>query len=371
MNGAMTGMTEPKGPSLVEQAQLVASMRVQEFQQAAAAAPPVRSEQFELHRVIEALAGRNPVRQVQAVYALQEWMHAPGRASVKTRGRLHEMMTAGDMATTNNSARDYIDRFLVTPLEMDDGWRQIYTVHDEAVAAAQANKSGFRVLELESGVTFKERLPGEAVEFRKITGSESWVTYKNFGGGISIDRDFWADADYLSIADLLVAFRAAGYGEQADILYGLLTAIASGRNFSTGADLIAKMNGAAASILRAQQGKNIGASANATFLVVHAVEQKANVMAALATLSDVALQTATSKTKLVFNFKPLATTRVPATGTGSGIYVGLPGGRSKAGIRQDLTLYGQFNISRNADDLAGFMRYNGVVEAAQWHRIPV
>lgn len=370
MNGAMKAMAEPKGAPLVEQAQLVASMRVQEFQQAGQTAV-AHPAQFELHRVLEAMSGRDPVRQVQAVMALQEWMHAPGRASVRSRGRLHEMMTAGDMNTTNNSARDYIDRFLVTPLEMDDGWRQIFTVHEEAVAAAQANRSGFRVLELESGVTFKERLPGEAIEFRKITGSESWVNYKNFGGGISIDRIFWDDADYISIADVLVAFRAAGYGQQADNLYGLLTAIGAGRNFSTGADLIAKMNGAAAAILRAQQGKNIGVSANSTFLVVHAVEQKANVMAALSTLSDVAMQAATSKTKLVFNFKPLATTRVPATGTGSGIYVGLPGGRSKAGIRQDLTLFGQFNISRYADDLAGFMRYNGVVEDVQWHRIPI
>ena len=368
MNGVVRAVAEPKGPSLVEQARLVASLRVQEFQAARPAV--VRPEQFELHRVIEAMSGRDPVRQVQAVMALQEWMHEPGRASVRSRGRLHEMMTVGDVATTNNSARDYIDRFLITPLEMEDGWRQIFTVHDEAVAMAQANKSGFRVLGLESGVTFKERQPGEAIEFRKITGSESWVSYKNFGGGIAIDRIFWDDADWISIADLLVAFRAAGYGEQADNMYGLLTAIASGRNFSTGADLIAKMNGAAASILRAQQGKGIGVSGNSTFLVVHAVEQKANVLAALATLSDVAMQTATSKTKLVFNFKPLATTRVPAAGTGSGIYVGLPGGRNKAGIRQDLTLFGQFNISRYADDLAGFMRYNGVIEEAQWHRIP-
>ena len=366
---AMTAMIEPKGPSLVEQAQLVASLRVQEFQQAgpAVAAPA----QFEMHRVLEALAGKNPVRQVQAVYALQEWMHAPGRASLSARGRLHEMMTVGDMNTTNNAARDYLDRFLVTPLEMDDGWRQIFTTHDEAVAAAQANKSGFRVLELESGITFKERKPGEAVEFRGLKGSENWVLYKNFGGGLALDRIFWDDADYISIGDLVTAFRAAAYGEQSDNMYGLLTALGSGQNFSTGADLIAKMNGAAAAILRAQQGKGIGVSANATFLVVHAVEQKANVLAALATLSDVAMQTSLSKTKLVFNFKPLATTRVPATGTGSGIYVGLPGGRNKAGIRQDLTLFGQFNIARYADDLAGFMRYAGVVEEAQWRRVPV
>ena len=258
----------------------------------------------------------------------------------------------------------------VADTEMDDGWKQIYTVHNEAEAAAQSNKSGFRVLNLESGITFAERLPGEAIKFGKITGSESWVTYKNFGGGVAIDRIFWDDADYIGIGDVLKAFRAAAYGEQADVMYALLTALSSGNNFSTGSDLIAKLNGAAAAIIRALQGKDVSVNAGSTFLIVCAVEQLANVKAALATMSDVAMQTATSKTKLVFNFKVVATVRVPASGTGSGIYVGLPGGRSKAGIRQDLTLFGQFNITRYADDLAGFLRYNGVLEADQWRRIP-
>jgi hypothetical protein len=369
MQQAMRVMEEPKGPSLVEQARLVARMRAHEFQQAASQAP-ARPAQFELWRVLAALGGREALRQVQAVYALQEFMHAPGQLSRRLRGRLHEMVTVGDMNTVNNSARDYIDKFLITDTEMDDGWRQLFTTHDQAVAEAQANKSGFRVLSLESGITFKERQPGEAIEFRKITGSENWVLYRNFGGGIAIDRIFWDDQDYLTMGDLLTAFRAAAYGEQSDNMYALLTSLSTDYNFNTGADLIAKMNGAAAAILRGLQGKDVGASAGSTFLVVHAPERKAEVVAALATMSDVAMQTATSKTKLVFHFKPLATVRVPASGSGSGIYVGLPGGKSKAGIRQDLTLYGQFNIARYADDLAGFLRYNGVLEAAQWRRIP-
>jgi hypothetical protein len=256
-------------------------------------------------------------------------------------------------------------------VEMDDGWQQIYSVHGQAEAEAQANKSGFRVLNLESGITFDERKAGEDIKFRSITGSESWVLYKGFGGGVAIDRVFWDDADYLGIGDVLKAFRAAGYGKQADFFYGLLTALSSTYNFSTGSDLIAKMNGAAAAIIRALQGQDVGVSANSTFVVVHAVEKKAEVQAAIATMSDVAMQTATSKQKLVFSFKPVATVRVPASGSGSGIYVGLPGGRSKAGIRQDLTLFGQFNIGRYADDLAGHMRYNGVLESTQWRRIPV
>ena len=372
MQTVMTAMAGPNGPSLVEQARLVASARVQEFQTVGRHAVPAteRPAQFEMWRVVEAIAGRDPVRQVQAVLALQEFMHAPGHLSQRTRGRLHEMITVGDMNTVNNSARDYIDRFLITEKESDDGWRQLFTMHDEAVAAAQANKSGFRVLDLESGITFKERKPGEAIEFHGLKGTENWVLYKSFGGGAAIDRQFWDDQDYLTIGDVLLAFREAAYGEQSDNMYGLLTALATDYNFSTGADLIAKINGACADILRGLEGKGVKLSTNATFLVVHAPEKKAEVAAVLATMSDVAMQATTSKTKLVYNLKPVSTLRVPKTGSRAGLYVGLSGGRSKAGIRQDLTMFGQFNIARYADDLAGFLRYAGVVEAAQWRRIP-
>lgn len=370
MNGVIQEMAEPKGLPLVEQARALAVSRVQEFQQAGRQAVTNRPAQFEMWRVLEALAGRDPVRQAQAVMALQEFMHAPGQMQRRSRGRLHEMVTAGDMATTNNNVRDYIDRFLITGVEVDDGWRRIFTVHDQATAEAQANKSGFRVLNVTSGITFKKRLPGEAIEFRGITGAETWVQYDNFGGGCSIERIWWDDQDYLTIGDVLVAFRAAAYGQQSDNMYALLTALHTDYNFSTGADLIAKLNGAAAAIIRALQGQGVQVNTRTPFLIVCAVEKLAEVKAALATMSDVAMQTATSKQKVVFNFEVVSTVRVPASGTGSGIYVGLPGGRSKAGIRQDLTMYGQFNITRYADDLAGFLRYNGVLEATQWRRIP-
>lgn len=368
MRKAMTAMETPRGPSLVEQARLVAASRMQEFQAAGQQQPAERPAQFEMHRVLEAMAGTNPVRQVQAVMALQEFMHAPGRASTRTRGRLHEMVTAGDMSTVNNSARDYIDRFIITPAESDDGWRQIFTVHDEGVAAAQSNRSGFRVLDITSGITFKKRLPGEAIEFRKVTGADSFIEYLAYGGGVGIDRIYWDDQDYLTIGELLMMFREAAYSRQADDMYGLLTALSTDYNFSTGSDLIAKLNGAVAHIIRALQGKGVSVNANSEFLIACPVEKLADVKAALATMSDVAMQTATSKQKLVFRFKqPIGTVRCSAAG---GIYVGLPGGRSKAGIRQDLTMFGQFNIARYADDLAGFMRDAGYLEATQWRRIP-
>lgn len=360
----------PSGPSLAEQARLVATARVNEFQPVAPATQTRRPAEFPLGQALRAIAGQDTVRQVQATLALQEFMEAPARASEHLRGRLHEMVAAGDMSTVNNSARDYIDQFLLTPAESDDGWRQIFRTHGPMEAEQQNNKSGFRVLNVESGIVFKKRKPGEAVEFRSVKGTDQFVVYESFGGGVGIERIWWDDQDYITIGDLLVMFREGAYSQQADDMYGLLTALATTYNYSTGTDLIAKLNGAAADIIRGLQGKGVGVNSASTFLIVCAVEKIAEVKAALATISDVAMQTAASKQKLVFNFKVVGTVRVPVTGAKSGVYVGLPGGRCKAGIRQDLTLYGQFNIARYADDLAGFLRYAGYLEATQWRRIP-
>ena len=373
MQTVMTAMAGPNGPSLVEQARLVASARVQEFQPVGRQAVPAteRPAQFEMWRVVAAMAGRDPVRQVQAVLALQEFMHAPGHLSQRTRGRLHEMITVGDMNTVNNSARDYIDRFLITEKESDDGWRQLFTMHDEAVAAAQANKSGFRVLDLESGITFKERKPGEAIEFRGLKGTENWVLYKSFGGGAAIDRQFWDDQDYLTIGDVLLAFREAAYGEQSDNMYGLLTALATDYNFSTGADLIAKINGACADILRGvgRQRREAEYQCDVPGRARAGEESRGRGGAG----DDVRCGNAGDNEQNQTGLQPQAGVHVAGAqdrAAGAGIYVGLSGGRSKAGIRQDLTMFGQFNIARYADDLAGFLRYAGVVEAAQWRRIP-
>ncbi len=91
----------------------------------------------------------------------------------------------------------------------------------------------------------------------------------------------------------------------------------------------------------------------------------------LRTNTDFAIQQAAGKQRLKFRIRPVMSVHVPAAGAGSGIYVILPKGKLRGGYRMDLTLYGQFNATQYASDLAGFGRFAGIVgDTDQVKRIP-
>ena len=220
-------------------------------------------------------------------------------------------------------------------------------------------------------MTFEKRVPGEPVKLRQVRGSEVEVPYDMYGGGLSIDLVYWDDQDYLSIADLFFMLREDYYFERAKAFYALITGLANTINFNTGADLIAKMNGAAAKILRAVQGKGYGANANSEFIVLFAPEKAGEVDGALRTQSDLALQTAAGKQRLNFRFRRVMSVHVPAEGDRIRHLYHLAEGEAERRLRMDLTLYGQFNATQYASDLAGFGRFAGIVgDTDQVKRIP-
>lgn len=368
-SSVMRPVSEPRGASLASQATAFArTAQIREFGNGGAQRPA--PSQFPLLDVVDAIGRGNQASRIAATVALQEFMGAPAQLARRFRAQLRELVTVGDMPT-GATMQAYIDRFLITPGEMDNGWMELFATHDVAASQAQLLKGSFKVLNVTSGIVFKKRLPGEPVDFRSITATEAEVSYDMFGGGVSIERVLWDDADYLPIGDILTMFREGYYFKQAGDMYGLLTAVSSGQNYSTGSDLTAKINGACAAIIRGLQGKGYAVNTNSTFYLVFAPEQRGNVDAVLAVKGEAALTQATSKTRLQYRCVPLSTVHVPATGTGSGIYVVLPKNQMKAGIRMDLTLFGQFSPASYCDDIAGFGRYAGVIaDTGQVRRIP-
>ncbi len=373
-------MSGPKGASMVDQAILYArAAQVREFEPGAQGHGRQNPSQFDMIGVLEAMRNGEAARRVAAVVALQEFLRAPEKLRRKFRTSLYEFsararvtegITFGDFPADAN-IRAYIDRFLITPGEMDTSYEQIFMIHDVATAEAQLIKSYFKILNVTSGVTFKKRLPGEPVELRQVRGSEVTVEYDMFGGGLSIDRVYWDDQDYMSISDVFFMMREDYYFERAKAFYSLITGLGNTINFNKGADLIAKINGACATILRAVQGKGYSASANSEFVVLYAPEKAGEVDGALRTNTDFAIQQAAGKQRLKFRIRPVMSVHVPVDGDGAGIYVILPKGKLKGGYRMDLTLFGRFDPVQYADDLAGFGRYAGIVgDTDQVKRIP-
>lgn len=332
--------------------------RVQEFQQQQREA--ARSSSFDLMRVLHAIGRGDPLQKVKAVFALQEFMRAWDQSIRRYPGQLREMITKGDFPSGSFLAQ-YIERFLVIPGEIDEGWRMIFDVHDVAQAEMQVLKGEFKTLDVTAGFQFRKRRPGERVELEPITGAEVSTPYDMYGAAIGIERVWWDDQDYLSISDVITMFRAKYYDNRSSNFYSLITSLSSAIDYNTGADLTAKINGAAATILRAVKDKGYAAGPSSPFYILHQPEQAAAVMAVLATQSDVAVATRTSKEKLAYRMVPINSVYVPATGVSSGPYVILPGRKLRGGLRMDLTLFGDFDIYSYSEALAGYGRYAGLV----------
>jgi hypothetical protein len=340
--------------------------RVAEFTQTAEQRP-ANDGMFNLPRVLQACRSKNPVERAKAIFALHEFMRAPDVARRRAgAAQIRELVTKADFPT-NSFLAQYISRFLVIPGEIDYGYEMIFDIHDVATAEGMPLKGSFKTLDVTNGVTFRKLKNGERVQVEAVAGAEVETPYDLYGGAVGFNRVWWDDADYITIGDLLTIFRATYYDKRASAFYSLITALSNAINFNTGGDLMAKMNGAAAKILRDVKDKGYQAAANSEFIVLHPPEKAGDVQAALAIRSDVAQQTAAGKQAAVFRFVPVQSVYVASN---DGPYVILPKRKLRGGYRMDLTLYGEFDIYSYAEAMSGWGRYAGLVgDAAQIKRI--
>ncbi|MEW6129596.1 MAG: hypothetical protein AB1757_21325 [Acidobacteriota bacterium] len=329
--------------------------RIQEFQQATTR--QANSATFDMERCLHGWRNGNPLERLKAIAAIQEFLRAPGEMVRRYPAQVREMTVSGDFPAGSFLAQ-FIERFLVIPGEVDNGWQLIFDIHDVAKSEHMPNRSDFKTLDVNFGLQFRKKAPGQRVELEKVSGESTSTPYDMYGGGLGIDRVFWDDQDYLTIGDLITAFRAFYYDQQAANFYSLITALSNAINFNTGADLITKLNKAAATILRAVKNKGYSVGPSTEFIILFPAEKAGDVFAALATQSDVAMATLAGKQKLAYRFRPVQSVYV---GANDGPYVILPKRKLRGGIRMDLTLFGDFDIYSYSEAIAGFGRYAGVV----------
>lgn len=366
MQVAMGG---PSGRPLHENAQLAMAAlgnRVNEFQ-TPADRRPANPGVFNTIDVLRAAHRGNPLERVKAMYALREYLRAPDVA--RRRGgvaAIRELVTKADFPA-NSFLAQYIQKFLVIPGEVDFGYEMIFDIHDVATAEGMVLKGSFKTLDVTAGMTFRKMKAGERVQVEAVSGAEVETPYDFYGAAVGFNRIWWDDQDYLPISDLLTMFRAKYYDQRSAAFYALITALGAGVNFNTGGDLMAKMNGAAATILRAVKDKGYQAAANSEFIILHPPEKAGDVQAALAIRSDVAVFTAAGKQKAAYRFVPVQSVYI---GAADGPYVILPKRKLRGGYRMDLTLYGEFDIYSYAEAMSGWGRYAGLVgDSAQVKRI--
>jgi len=299
------------------------------------------------------------------VGALQHFMKVPDAKDSPVRKAIQAFATKGDFPA---EILQILEKFHAIP-DYDLGYEQIFDIRD----FGGTNASGFKILNVESGLTFGKVLTGEKAKVYKFSGTASEVTFDLYGGGLSWDRVLIDDKQYWTLEDNAIAFRNKAYSSRAEAFYALIEAAgaASGNDQSwasiTPASVattnenynairdINTINAACLAILTDLKDDGVGANANSQFVIVAPVALKSRLERAAKMLQQPVVG---SGQHLSFNIRIIYTLMLASN---SYYYVCFPKAKAKGGYRMDLTIYDQFDILSYADTMAGWMRYGGVI----------
>jgi hypothetical protein len=308
----------------------------------------------------------DPALRAKVVGALQHFMRQPAAIDSPIRKAFQAFATKGDFPA---EILQILEKFHAVP-DYDLGYEQIFDIRD----FTGTNEAGFKILDVESGLTFAKVLTGEKAKIFKMSGALTEVTFDMYGGGLNWDRKLIDDRQYWTLEDNAIAFRNKAYSSKAAAFYALLEAAgaasgniqatwaavtptsypSTGENYDSIRD-VNTINAAVLAILTDLKDKGVGANANSQFVIVAPVAIKSRIERALKMIQQPVVG---SGERLNFNVRPIYTLMLASN---SYYYVCFPKAKCKGGNRMDLTLFDQFNIESYADTMVGWMRYGGAV----------
>lgn len=298
----------------------------------------------------------------KVIGALQHFMRLPDAKDSPIRKALQHFATKGDFPA---EILQILEKFHAIP-DYDLGYEEIFDIRD----FGGTNESGFKILNVESGLVFAKVLVGDKAKVFKMSGTEIPVAFDLYGGGLSWHRTLIDDRQYWTLEDNAIAFRNKAYSSRAANFYALIEAVtgkdvswqavtpasvtAANENYNAIRD-INTINAACLAILTALKDSGIGANANSQFILLAPIALKSRVLRTLALLQQAVVG---SEKHLSFNVRPVFTLMLSSN---SYYYVILPKAKMKGGYRMDLTIFDQFDILAYADTMAGWMRYGGAI----------
>jgi hypothetical protein len=281
---------------------------------------------------------------------------------VKAHKQLQEFTLMSD-GWANEKAIAIAEKFHLTP-DYDNGYEQIFDVRD--YSASQA--AGFDVAGVTTGLTFGEVKPGEKAKVFEFAGDKYRCYFCTYAAALGWHRQLFEDGDWWTIEDNAIAFRDAAYSSRAGIYYALLEAamdqngcckvVASDcSDCSADARSVAdSINYAAKFILESLANRGYGLSPQTTeFIVLTPLAMRGRVRQALAVTNQ---QYAGSPAIIDYNFRMVTSMMLTHANR---VAVILPKRTIKAGYRQDLTLFNDFDILSYTDTVAGWMRHGGCI----------
>lgn len=315
----------------------------------------------------------NPQHRKKVFGALQAFVAAPQAvARLKDKMALHLQAfgSAGDFPTRIN---EIIEKFHLTTM-YDDAWQQVFKVLD----FTGTNESGWDILDVEDGLTFKKvPIQGKAQVY-KMAGSKTSVDFDLYGAGLGWHRTLIDDKKYWTLEDNALAFRNKYYADKAAVFYALIDAISSTYNVTWQNPLpstLANTNDAytanrdaqtldyaAAALISDLKDKGYGVTPKSQFVVLapHQLQGRLN-----RALGYVLQAFAGSPAQLTYNFRLVTTSGLSSSTV---YYVCFPGAKAQAGDRMDLTIFNKFDEEAYTDVAVGWGRYGGAIGDSEQFR---
>ena len=289
-----------------------------------------------------------------------------------------KLLAMGITAYTSTSdfsaeIRQLIEKYHLGLEEVDVGWQQFFDVRDFSGVKAP----GFRMKNVSSGLTFSKRPEGGRARIYRLTGTEVYVSFDTYGGGLEFDRAWFDDQEWWLIEDTALEFRSCWYRDKAVTMYTMIGALNSGYNVaydivgSTALDKdINTLNDAAAALLTALKTAGFNVTLNTPLRVLSPIQLKGRLQRALAA-QYITPAVAGANLKVEYNITPVYSLNVLNAGAActDKWYMAVPGLKNKVGEKMQLTVYSDFKIESFADTTVGWGRYGAYMNEIQWRRL--
>ena len=275
------------------------------------------------------------------------------------RAAVQEFTTTGDFPT---KALDVIEKFHLLA-NYDTGYESIYDVRDYT----NSGQMGFRMMDVQSGMTFTEIPIGGKIKLKQMSGTQEFVFFDYYGGGLNWHRTLFENQDWWTLEDNAMAFINAANFRRASVHYQLLEAAMNAKTCLTlqdpGCDncdayavaLAKAINEAVTTIMLAVQNKAYGETMGTTFTILAPIQALEIVRSAL----NVRLQAFDGSSNIIsFALQPIFTTML-ATTTRIGVI--LPKIRIKSGNRLNLETFASFDMLTRSDAVAGWMGFGAAI----------
>ena len=266
--------------------------------------------------------------------------------------------TPGDNPALAATTQRVVQYFHTGLNELDLGWTNLFRFVDMRAA----NQPSFKIIGASTGLTFKQRAPGEKVEINRNFGETSAeVEFITYAGGLGVLDDWLRFQQYWTVQQVVEEFRGKFYDKQAEIHYGLFTAIGSGINVAFDTDATKTFNKAVAGMMRALNGKGYGISSGAQVDIIVNPEQLGYVLKMLeATRGSQMVAYNAASQPLAFSVRNIiATTAVPANATA--YYVVLADRKIQRATWLDLQIETTRDIYKRAQDWVGTSQFNAAI----------